>query len=362
VTTNGSQYNERVERVLKALPVSFSISLDGATKETVEKIRVNCNYEEFMANILRFRNYSKRKGTYMGFSHCLMRENWHEFADLLLFADKMDVPVFVNTVITPEIHSLYTLPPEELHRTVDEMERIGRSAYKHLRLNRHVWDERIQDLRNNAQQRLNEQSNKLQSVYEAWTDDREETWRHTTRASELADKGRYKEALEEVRRTPENSPYYYYSVVLGGHLERLMGNLEAAEAEFGRAIGVTRRRPEAFINRAFLRCDQGRLHEGIEDALHARELIKNDGGLEAEICEILGKLYSRQGKLDEAKATMDRLLELQPDNPGVRVQRAEIFHLAGLELQALSEAESALALDPTLNEAIQLRNSLLKTV
>ena len=55
VTTNGSQYNAKVERVLEALPVSISVSIDGATKETLEKVRVNARYEELMENVHRFR-------------------------------------------------------------------------------------------------------------------------------------------------------------------------------------------------------------------------------------------------------------------------------------------------------------------
>jgi sulfatase maturation enzyme AslB (radical SAM superfamily) len=46
ITTNGTQYNSSIERIMDALPMSFAVSLDGATKETVESIRVNANYEE----------------------------------------------------------------------------------------------------------------------------------------------------------------------------------------------------------------------------------------------------------------------------------------------------------------------------
>src|SRR5262249_33725194 len=55
VTTNASQYNAKVERVLEALPVSVSVSVDGATKETVEKIRVNSHFETLLSNLHRFR-------------------------------------------------------------------------------------------------------------------------------------------------------------------------------------------------------------------------------------------------------------------------------------------------------------------
>ena len=57
VTTNGTQYSERIERVIAAIPFGFSVSLDAVTKATYEKIRVNAVFEEVMENARRFREY-----------------------------------------------------------------------------------------------------------------------------------------------------------------------------------------------------------------------------------------------------------------------------------------------------------------
>src|SRR5262249_32268021 len=79
VTTNGSQFNQRVERVLENLPVSIIFSIDGVTKATLEAIRVNARHEVLMENARRFVDYTRRRGTTFLFSFCVMRRNWREF-------------------------------------------------------------------------------------------------------------------------------------------------------------------------------------------------------------------------------------------------------------------------------------------
>ncbi len=49
-------------------------------------------------NFLRFLAYARSRGTYIGLTYCLMRQNWHEFGDYLLYGDEHDVEVVVNTV------------------------------------------------------------------------------------------------------------------------------------------------------------------------------------------------------------------------------------------------------------------------
>ena len=43
ITTNGTIWNDRVERLLDALPISIMVSVDGCTKETFESIRVGAS-------------------------------------------------------------------------------------------------------------------------------------------------------------------------------------------------------------------------------------------------------------------------------------------------------------------------------
>ena len=54
IVTNGTVFDRRVERVLDRLPCTISMSLDGATAETVESIRRNARFDDIMANPRRY--------------------------------------------------------------------------------------------------------------------------------------------------------------------------------------------------------------------------------------------------------------------------------------------------------------------
>ena len=113
VTTNGSQYNAHIERILAHIPIDICVSLDAMTKRTFEAIRINSSFETVMTNIKRFHAYIIASNHSLSFPICLMRQNWHEFGDILLFADSLDCSSYVNLVLTPEC-SLYSLPIDEL--------------------------------------------------------------------------------------------------------------------------------------------------------------------------------------------------------------------------------------------------------
>ena len=295
----------------------------------------------------------------MGLSYCLMRQNWHEFGDFLLLAEALGCEVFVNTVIDPSHCSLYTLPPEELAGIAEEMEKQSSSLQGRLHLNQQVWENSIHNLRNNANKR---QAKRLTETLKVWQSGPEGIWDHLTSARELVDKGRYAEALEEALKMPETDANYYHALFLCGHIRRLLGDLDGAETDLDRALKMSQRRPEAFIYRAWVRLDQNRLEEALGDALRGRELIRDlmedRKKLEGEACEVLGVLYIRQGMLSEALSELDRLLDLQPQSPRVRVQRGWAFLSAGLRERAVAEAEAALALEPTNAEAVKLKQEL----
>lgn len=153
VVTNGTQWNDRVERVLEAFPVSITVSIDGATAATFERIRLGASFAEVMANLGRFRAYTRDRGTDLHVAFCLMRENWHEFADLLLLADALDVPVRVNTVTDP-VHGLAQLSLDELAPIVSSLDVRDGGVRSQLRRNREVWSTELARLHSWCDQRL----------------------------------------------------------------------------------------------------------------------------------------------------------------------------------------------------------------
>lgn len=147
VTTNGTQFNSRIEKILDSMPFGIAISVDGYTKETIESVRVHARYECLLENIRRFRAYALARKTSFGLTYCLMRPNWREFGDFCLWADDLDCAVFVNQVRHPANLSLFTLPLGELQQIVDAMENQATTLLPRLRRHRETWLGQIQRLR-----------------------------------------------------------------------------------------------------------------------------------------------------------------------------------------------------------------------
>jgi sulfatase maturation enzyme AslB (radical SAM superfamily) len=147
ITTNGTQYNHRVEKFMEKLDFSFAVSLDGATKETVESIRVNADFGEQMVILKRFRDYTRERKTDLSLTFCFMRQNWHEFGEFCLFADEWECGVGVNTVHRPPEFSVNNLSARELRKVVEAMEAQASRLDSLLKRNRAVWFGELDRLR-----------------------------------------------------------------------------------------------------------------------------------------------------------------------------------------------------------------------
>lgn len=147
VTTNGTIYNHRVEKILDSLPVWICMSIDGYTKETFESIRVNAVYETFMENFRRFHAYSERHGRRINFNYTLSRLNYHEFADFLLFAEDYNAAVSVCTLVAPEEFSLYATQEAELVDILHKLEARDADATARLKVNLGAWTSALDSLR-----------------------------------------------------------------------------------------------------------------------------------------------------------------------------------------------------------------------
>jgi MoaA/NifB/PqqE/SkfB family radical SAM enzyme len=139
VTTNGTQYNASIERVLEHVPMSFAVSLDAATKQTYESIRMNARHEEVLEHARRFRDYARTRKTSFSLTFCLMRQNWQEFGDFCLLADSWDCPMWINTVVQPPEFGIYSLPVEELRKILAAMEAQAPRMESSLKRNRGMW-------------------------------------------------------------------------------------------------------------------------------------------------------------------------------------------------------------------------------
>ena len=142
VTTNGTIWNDDVERVLESFDTDLRISIDGVTKETFERIRVGADFDGVMANLDRFVEYSQRRSTWLAVSWCFLQQNWFELGDMLLLAEERRIPVTVQTVIEPE-YGVQRLPTPELEEVHNRLTRQSAEIAPSLEINREVWQRQL---------------------------------------------------------------------------------------------------------------------------------------------------------------------------------------------------------------------------
>lgn len=122
VTTNGTQWSDRIERILRRLRVHVVVSLDGVNAATYEAIRIGSRFCDVFDNVQRFADHRRRSSMTFSLSHCLMTQNCSEFREFLELAERIDCSVFVNTVTEPNELSRYDLAPSERRSVVAELE------------------------------------------------------------------------------------------------------------------------------------------------------------------------------------------------------------------------------------------------
>jgi MoaA/NifB/PqqE/SkfB family radical SAM enzyme len=147
VNTNATQWNKRVEAVLEKVRMAFIFSIDGITKDTYESIRIDGDFDLVMRNIDRFCEYAARVGTTVNINHCLMPQNYREFADLLLFAEERGIFANVSVVRVPVECSIAHLPVDELRAVAEHLEAQSEEVLPRLRLNWPTWQKEVRRIR-----------------------------------------------------------------------------------------------------------------------------------------------------------------------------------------------------------------------
>jgi molybdenum cofactor biosynthesis enzyme MoaA len=139
VTTNGTQWNKRVERIVAELPVHVAISIDAASAATTSAIRVGADHDLVLANTKAIRDVARATGSGCSISFSLQRANVHEFGAVLAWADGLDIDVAVNSVAYPPEFSLQLLSGDELDRVIDALHEEDRRRSVDLDRNLPRW-------------------------------------------------------------------------------------------------------------------------------------------------------------------------------------------------------------------------------
>jgi MoaA/NifB/PqqE/SkfB family radical SAM enzyme len=145
VATNGTVWNETVERVLDQLDMNVAVSVDGMDATTFERIRVGASFDEVMGNVERFLAYTQERGTVMTMSWSLVRDNWTQLGAAASFCEERGINLKVQTVIEPEF-GVQRLPTDELRAVVDTLAAEFDVLAPQLERNRWVVERELQRL------------------------------------------------------------------------------------------------------------------------------------------------------------------------------------------------------------------------
>lgn len=146
VTTNATVWSEAIERYVYGLEMHLAVSIDGATKDTYEAIRVGADFERVIEIRDRMLEASRSYGGVFHLNYCLLRANWHEVGRFLLEADGLDVDANIIPVFGPSEHSVFTLPPDRLAPIVESLRAEDGGLRERLGRNRSTWDDVVRML------------------------------------------------------------------------------------------------------------------------------------------------------------------------------------------------------------------------
>ncbi len=144
ITTNGTQWNRRVEAVLDSLRTYVNVSVDGYSKDVYEAVRVGADRDQVFENIDRFKAYTDRVGTEVRLFHCLMSQNYDEFGDLLLYAERRGMPVTVHVVEQPSECNLERLSDTEWRAVTRSLRAQAERVLPELTINAAAFREQLE--------------------------------------------------------------------------------------------------------------------------------------------------------------------------------------------------------------------------
>jgi radical SAM protein with 4Fe4S-binding SPASM domain len=340
VTTNGSIYNAQVERFLERLPFNLNISVDGVSKETIERIRVNVKYDSLMANIRRFHAYavgtadhhSDLRVRQLQLNFCVMQQNCYELADFFLFAESLQAKVWTVLVTYPTHCSLFSLPVTKLETIVTTLDQQTSAIQDQLAVNKDAWTALVGEIRQHLTDR-----HTPDAVNEAAWENRAsapgELVSHMHRAWHLMKEGKQTEALHAAMQTPRTDPHYFKSLTLIAAVNTLQGDFHSAEVALEEAAQLAPRHPELFVTRAWLRYHQQQFDDGLADLDLATQATSRLGRVEdfipAQILLARGTLLYHQGAIEQSIEPLDSYLELHPDDGSARRLREDAHRQLG---------------------------------
>lgn len=145
------------------------------------------------------------------------------------------------------------------------------------------------------------------------------------------------------KNTDLQAPYVERAYIARGYIHFDAARIEAAGADFERAVQLNPRSPDAYVARGSLRLARGRLGEALEDMERAIAIDPGYASAYDKRCAVKIGLKRPQ----DAAADCDKAVALDPKNHEAWINRGVLYHrLLGQPAEAANSYRRALELEP----------------
>ena len=146
-------------------------------------------------------------------------------------------------------------------------------------------------------------------------------------ASLYFSRGQFNTALDEIKRAIEADPNNGAAHNLSGLIYAATGNLAQADASFQRALQINPGDADTMNNYGWVLCQNQRYNEAV--AMFQRALAQPNYRGTARTLRVMGICQLRDGRLDEAEASLARSYQLDPSSAETAVTLAEVQYRRG---------------------------------
>jgi tetratricopeptide (TPR) repeat protein len=182
--------------------------------------------------------------------------------------------------------------------------------------------------------------------------DLSEAWR-------LVSSGLVAEGLAAAEEVGPNVANYVDALILRAHCLRLLRRTREAAEALVRAVQEREGEPDAWVEIAWLRLEQGDVPGAVEAGRRAHQCCVGRGdSVEGNAFDVLGLALSAAGRRQEALASSAQAVACNPKNAWILVHHADNLVHVGELTEAAGVVEAALAIDPEHSGAANIRATL----
>lgn len=116
--TNGHVLNNKIKSILNRGKFHIGISLESIQEDKFNKIRKFGNFNTLLNNLEYFKTYAKKKGTTLNISVTPIKSTINELPSILDFANKQNIELFFNILLTPYKNAIWNCNATELNNII----------------------------------------------------------------------------------------------------------------------------------------------------------------------------------------------------------------------------------------------------